>query len=151
MKIKDKKALKKLCIYILNISFLNYVGCYSSRNIDKEILHTQDVREPVGIVVITTINDKVIEVRDGIYEVVDDTLYLKGFKQYIDHVKPVDEKFALNDIRSVEIKERDNLATCGLIAGISALAIFIFLAIALNTHDKSSSSCSGRDVFGKQD
>ena len=141
--------MKKLCFYILNISFLNYVGCYSSRTIDKEILHTQDVREPVGIVVITTINDKVIEVRDGIYEVVDDTLHLKGFKQYIDHVKPIDEKFALNDIRSVEIKERDNLATCGLIVSVSALALFIFLAIVLNTPDKSTSSCSGSDVFGK--
>jgi len=149
MKIKDNNALKKLCFYILIMSFLNYVGCYSSRNIDKEILYTQDVGKPAGIVIITMNDNKVFEIRDAIFDLVQDTLYVNGFEQYIDHVKTVDEKFALNDIKSVEIKERDNLATCGLIVGVSALAMLIFFAIALNTPDKSTSSCSGSDVFGK--
>ncbi len=70
-------------------------------------------------------DDKKIEVREGIYEAVVDTLYVKGFKQYIDHVELNDVRVALDDIQSVEIKERDNLASCGMIIGVSALALFI--------------------------
>ena len=82
--------MKKICFYILIISFLNYVGCYSSRSVNKEILYAQDLGEPAGIVVITMNDEQKIEVREGVYEVVLDTLYVKGFKQYIDHIDPID-------------------------------------------------------------
>ena len=51
-------------------SFLNFFGCYSSRSVNKEILYSQDLGEPAGIVVITMNDEKKIEVREGIYEVV---------------------------------------------------------------------------------
>jgi len=134
--------MKKKCFYILIFSFLNYIGCYSSQSVNKEILYSRDLGEPAGIVVITMNDKNVIEVRKGIYEVVGDTLYVNGFKQYIDHLEPIDAKVALDDIQSVEIKERDDLASCGIIIGVSALALFILLAITWDTGDKSTTSCS---------
>ncbi|MFC2119858.1 hypothetical protein ACFLQ4_02185 [Bacteroidota bacterium] len=135
--------MKKTVFYILIISFLNYVGCYSSRSVNKEILYTSDLGEPAGIVVITMNDENVIELRKGIYEVVGDTLYVDGFKQYIDHVEPIDVKVALDDIQSVEIKERNDLASCGMIIGVAAFAFLIVGAIWANSsHSKSTTSCS---------
>jgi hypothetical protein len=135
--------MKKTCFYILIFSFLNYIGCYSSRSVNKEILYTSDLGEPAGIVVITMNTENVIELRKGIYEVVGDTLYLNGFKHYIDHVEPINLKIALDDINSVEIKERDDLASCGMIIAVSALALFIAGAIwASSSNSKSTTSCS---------
>ncbi|MGB5849609.1 MAG: hypothetical protein WBH40_14040 [Ignavibacteriaceae bacterium] len=133
--------MKKICFYILIFSFLNYIGCYSSRSVNKEILYTQDLGEPDGTVVITMNDENVIELRKGIYEVVGDTLYVNGFKQYIDHVEPIDVKIALDDIQSVEIKERDDLASCGMIIGVSALAFFIIMTIAVANQDHSPKKC----------
>jgi hypothetical protein len=138
--------MKKNIYYILIFSFLNYIGCYSSKSVNKEILYTSDLGEPSGIVVITMNDESKIEVSEGIFEVVLDTLNVNGFKQYIDHVEPIDVKVALDDIQSVEIKERDDLASCGMIIGVSALALFIIGAIWASS-DKSTTSCSGRDIF----
>ena len=133
--------MKKICFYILIISFLNYIGCYSSQSVNKEILYTSDLGEPAGIVVITMNDENVIELRKGIYEIVGDTLYVYGYKQYIDHVERIDAKLALDNIQSVEIKERDDLASCGMIIGGAALALFIAGAIwAGSSH--STTSCS---------
>ena len=133
--------MKKLCFYILIFSFLNYIGCYSSRSVNKEIFYTSDLGEPAGIVVITMNDKNVIEFRKGIYEVVGDTLYVNGFKQYIDHLKPIDVRIALDDIKYVETKERDDLASCGMIIGVSALAFFIIMTIAVANQDHSPKKC----------
>lgn len=89
--------MKKICFYILIFSFLNYVGCYSSRNVNKELLFSQDLEEPISIVAIITNDDKKIELRKGIYEEFGDTLYTDGIKQYIDHVEPTDVKVVLDE------------------------------------------------------
>jgi len=89
--------MKKICFYILIFSFLNYIGCYSSRNVNKELLFSQDLEEPISIVAIITNDDKKIELRKGIYEEFGDTLYTDGIKQYIDHVEPIDVKVVLDE------------------------------------------------------
>ena len=90
--------MKKICFYILIISFLNYIGCYSWRNVNKEELYSQDLGEPTGVVTIITTDEERIVVDEGIYDVVGDTLYVKGVKQYTDHVEQIDVKIALDDI-----------------------------------------------------
>lgn len=110
-------------------SFLNYIGCYSSRSVNKEILYSQDLGQPAGIVVITMNDEKKIEVREGIYEVVGDTLYIKEVKQDTDHVEQIDVKIPLDNIQSVEIEEHDTLANIGLVIVVAAIAYSILAAI----------------------
>ena len=119
--------MKKLCFYILIFSFLNYIGCYSYRNVNKEILYTSDLGEPAGVVTIITNDEKKIVVHDGIYELVGDTLHAKGINKANTTVygQPIVVKIALNDIRSVKIEELDGLAIAGCAIGIAALALFI--------------------------
>jgi hypothetical protein len=121
--------MKKICFYILIFSFLNFFGCYSWRNVNKEELYSQDLGEPAGIVIIVTNDQNKIEVREGNYDVVGDTLHVKGFKQYIDHVEQIDVKIALDDIQSVEIEEHDTLANIGLVIVVAAIAYSILAAI----------------------
>jgi len=136
--------MKKICFYILIFSFLNYVGCYSSRSINKEELYSQDLGEPAGVVTIITNDEKRIEVHEGIYEVIGDTLYASGINKANTTVygQPINIKIALGDIRSVEIKEPDGWATTGLIIGVAGLAIIIAVISIGNSFDKSTKSCA---------
>lgn len=142
--------MKKICFYILIISFLNYVGCYSSRSVNKEILYTSDLGEPAGVVTIITKDEKKLLVDEGIYELVGDTLFVNGINKTNTTVygHPIDVKIALNNIRSVEIEKPDGLATAGcVIGGVATLALFIVMAIAASSY-KAPKSCSGPEGFG---
>ncbi|MFC2119859.1 hypothetical protein ACFLQ4_02190 [Bacteroidota bacterium] len=141
--------MKKLCFYILIFSFLNYVGCYSSRSASKDILYTKDLGEPSGVVTIIIKDDKKLVVDEGIYELVGDTLHITGLKLHTNFVEQIDLKIALDDIQYVEIEEIDNFATTGCVIGLATLAIFIVLAItAANSFDNSPKKCSGPEGFG---
>ena len=137
--------MKKTGFYILIISFLNYDGCYSYRNVNKEILYTSDLGEPAGVVTIITNDEKKLLVDEGIYELVGDTLYVNGINKTNTTVygHPIDVKIALNDIRSVKIEEPDGLATAGcVIGGVATLALFIVIIISFGNNDYSPKSCA---------
>ncbi len=134
--------MKKICFYILIFSFLNYIGCYSSRSVNKEILYTGDLGEPSGVVTIITNDEKRIDVREGIYEVVGDTLRVRGLKLNTNFVEQIDVKIALDDIQYVEIEEIDDLATTGCVIGLAAIVFFIVGVISFgNSLDKTTKKC----------
>jgi hypothetical protein len=139
--------MKKICFYILIISFLNFIGCYSSRSVNKEILYTSDLGEPAGVVTIITNNEERIVLDEGNYELVGDTLYVNGINKTNTTVygHPIDVKIALDDIHSTEIEEFDGWATTGCVMGVASLAIIIVGVIAMANSDYSTNSCQSGD------
>ena len=137
--------MKKIRFYILILSFLNYVGCYAWRKVDKETLYTEDLGEPAGVVTIITNDEERIVVDDGIYDVVGDTLYIKGVKQDIDNEEQIDVKIALDNIQSVWIEKPDGFATAGCVISLAALAFIIVGVITVANTEYSTNSCESGD------
>ena len=135
--------LKKIFLYFLIFSFLNFVGCYSSRAVDKEILIANSDSEPIGEITIITNENKSIKIDEIIYQVIDDTLYAEGINITNVEVygKPIDLKIALADIQYVEINELNASKTAGCVIGSASLILLIigFIALANNT----PKSCEG--------
>jgi hypothetical protein len=141
--------MKKICFYILIFSFLNYIGCYSSRSVNKEILYTGDLGEPSGVVTIITKDEKKLVVYEGIYDLVGDTLHIAGMELHTNFKEHIDVKIALDDIQYVEIEEIDDLATTGCVIGLAAIVFFIVGVISFgNSLDKTTKKCSGPEGFG---
>jgi hypothetical protein len=143
--LRKENEMKKLCFYILIFSFLNYVGCYAWRKVDKEILYTEDLGEPAGVVTIIMNDEERIVVDDGIYEVVGDTLYIKRVKQDTDRVEQINVKISLDNIQSVWIEKPDGFATAGCVISLAALAFIIVGVIAVANNDYSTNSCQSGD------
>ena len=140
--IAKRKIMKKTIFYILIISFFDYIGCYSSRSASKDILYTNDLGAPSGVVTIIMKDEKKLVVDEGIYELVGDTLHITGLKSLTNYVEQIDVKISLDDIQYVEIEEIDDLATTGCIIGLAALVVFIIGVISFgNSVDKSTKSC----------
>lgn len=126
--------MKKFPIYILIFSFLNYVGCYSSRAVDKEILLSNNNAEPIDDLTIITNDDRKIIIDEITYQIVDDTLYAEGINKTNTEVygKPINLKLATNDIQYVEIDALDVFRTVGCITasvgavGMSVIMVFLF-------------------------
>jgi len=70
--------MKRIIPSILIFSFLSYIGCYSARTVDKEILLSNNNVEPIGELTIITNDDRRIIIDEIIYPIVDDTLYADG-------------------------------------------------------------------------
>ena len=142
--------MKKICFYILILSFLNYIGCYSSKSVNKEILYTTDLGEPADVVTIILKDKKKIVMDEGIYELAGDTLYASGINKTNTSVygQKIDLKIALDDIQSINIEEFDGWATTGCIVGVTiVLALFTAMLITLNNY-KAPKKCSGPEGFG---
>ena len=137
--------MKKTFFYILIFSFLNYVGCYAWRKVDKEILYTEDLGEPAGIVTIIMNDEERIVVDEGIYDVVGDTLYIKEVKQDVDNEEQIDIKISLDDIQSVWIEKPDGFATAGCVISVAALVFIIVGVITVANNDYSTTSCKSGD------
>ncbi len=134
--------MKKSPIYISIFSFLNYVGCYSSRAVDKEILISKNIEEPVGELTIITNDDNKIIIDEITYQIVDDTLNAEGINKTNTEVygKPIDVKIALADIQQVEIDDLDVFRTVGCITASVGGVVMFFILILLF---KDYKSCEG--------
>ena len=88
--------MKKFPIYILIFSFLNYVGCYSSRAVDKEILLSNNNAEPIDDLTIITNDDRKIIIDEITYQIADDTLYTEGGELTI--ITNDDKKIIIDEI-----------------------------------------------------
>ena len=132
--------MKKFSIYILIFSFLNYVGCYSSRTVDKEILLSNNNVEPIGELTIITNDDRRIIIDEVIYQVVDDTLYAGGIDKMNteSYGRPVNLKLATNDIQYMEVNELNVTRTVGCIIGSAGLILLIIGVIAVATYEPKS-------------
>jgi len=122
--------MKKTFYYILIISFFDYVGCYSSRNVNKEMLYTLDSGEPADVVTIIMKDEKKLVVDEGIYEFGGDTLYVNGINKTNTMVygQNIDLKIAFDDIQSINIEEFDGWRTTGCIA-VGAVGFSIIIAL----------------------
>ena len=136
--------MKKICFYILILSFLNYIGCYSSKSVNKEILYTTDLGEPADVVTIILKDKKKIVMDEGIYELAGDTLYASGINKTNTSVygQKIDLKIALDDIHSVEIEEFDGLATTGcIIGGAVVVSLMIAMILTFPSYKGTPSKC----------
>ena len=88
--------MRNVLIYILVFSFLNYVGCYSSRAVDKEILLSNNNAEPIDELTIITSDDRKIIIDEITYQIVDDTLYTEGGELTI--ITNNDKKIIIDEI-----------------------------------------------------
>jgi hypothetical protein len=86
-----------------------------------------------------------IEVDDGIYEIVGDTLYIKEVKRDTDLLEQIDIKIALDNIQTVWIEESDGFATAGCVISLAALAFIIVGVIAVANTEYSTNSCQSGD------
>jgi len=84
-------------------------------------------------------------VDDGIYEVVGDTLFVKGINPYTSSEEQIDIKIALDNIQSVWIEEPDGFATAGCVISVAALVFIIVGVIAVAQNDYSTNSCESGD------
>ena len=141
---QKENVMKKIFFYIMIISFLNYIGCYSSRSVNKEILYTSDLGEPASIVAIITNDDGKIVLDEGKYELAGDTLYISGINKTNTSVygQKIDLKIALDDIHSVEIEEFDGWATTGcIIGGVVGVSLMIAIILTFPSHKGTPSKC----------
>ena len=70
-----KDNMKRVSSYILILSFLNFVGCYSSRAVDKEILISKNIEEAVRELTIIINDDNKIIIDEITHQILDDNLY----------------------------------------------------------------------------
>ncbi len=136
---------KKICFYILIFSFINYTGCYSSNNVSKEILYEEDQKGSMGEITIVTNEATRIELSQGTYKVMDDTLYAKGFNKTNVRVynQVIDVKIALTDIQYAEIDELDSFATFGCVIGVAGLVLLIIGLFSASKSTESTKGCGG--------
>ena len=136
--------MKKIFLYLLIISFLNYIGCYSSKVMGKEKFFSGGSREPINDLVIVTNEDKRIEIHEVTFQVFDDTLYAEGVNKTNTAVygQLIDVKIALEDIQYVEVDEFSEVKTIGCIISLTGLVVLIIgLIAAVNSFDKPAKSC----------
>ena len=115
-----KNVLKRICLYLLIFSVFLYTGCYSSTSVDKNLLYTDFEKKAFDDLTIVTKEDERIIIQGVTYQIINDTLYANGINKsnVIVYNKPIEFKIALVDIKNIEIKEFDGLATAGCIIGV---------------------------------
>ncbi|MBT8387692.1 MAG: hypothetical protein KJO12_09800, partial [Ignavibacteria bacterium] len=130
--------------YILIFSFLNYTGCYSSNNVSKIILYEEGQEGLPGEITIITNEAKRIELSEGSYQIVDDTLYACGFDKTNSSVfgQAIDVKIAMEDIQYAEVDEIDSFATFGCVIGVAGLVLLIIgMVSAANSANEPVKKC----------
>lgn len=135
--------MKKILLYLLIFSFLNYTGCYSAKVVGKEKFFSEGSREPINDLNIVTNDDNRILMDEVTYQVINDTLYIEGINKTNADVygQFLNKKIALADIQYVEIDELNTAKTTGCVIGLTGLAVlFIGLIIAASSQPKS---CKG--------
>ena len=125
--------MKKIIISFMIISFLNLIGCYSSKVVGKDVLPTDNQEKNINDLTIVTKKSERFELIEGTYNVISDTLYVNGLQQGAKFAQQVNYKIALTDIEHLEINEINTLATVGITTLIlAAITAGVILVIGLN-------------------
>jgi hypothetical protein len=125
--------MKKIIISITIISFLNLIGCYSSKVISKDILIIENQEQKFNDLTIVNNESKRFEFTQGTYQVVNDTLFVNGLKPGANFMEQLDFNIALSDIEHLELDELNTLATVGFVSLIVAtITAGIILYIGLH-------------------
>jgi len=129
--------MKKIIISITIISFLNLIGCYSSKVVSKDILPTDNQEKNINDLTIVTKKSERIELNEGTYNVINDTLYVNGLKPGANFMEQVNYNIALTDIEHLELSELNTLATVGIVSFVvAAITAGVILVIGLNKLNK---------------
>ena len=117
---------KKSFVSLIIISFLNYVGCYSSEFISKKEVDQGtkqiDLNEEISIV---TKDYNSYHFPPEQYQIQNDTLYGVGLMTKLGKEVPFKGKIAWDDILSFEQNSIDAGATTGLVLGVIAIGVII--------------------------
>jgi hypothetical protein len=125
--------VKKLIIIVTILSFLNLIGCYSSKIVGKDILPTDNQKKNINDLTIVTKKSERIELNEGTYNVINNTLYVNGLKPGANFMEQVNYNIALTDIEHLELSELNTLATVGITTLIlAAITVGVILVIAEN-------------------
>jgi len=117
-------VLKKYITCFLVLTFLNYVGCYSSEVITNEKLNNGTAHIDTNDEIYFTTNDLTrYHFAAYHYQVVNDTIYGEGTLQKNGNEVPFDGKIAMNEINSIEQYQIDSGTTTGLTLGIMAVGV----------------------------
>jgi hypothetical protein len=125
--------MKNIIISITIVSFLNLIGCYSSKVVGKDILPKDNQEKNINDLTIVTKKSERFVLIEGTFNVINDTLYVKGFKQGANFDEQVNYNIALTDIEHLELDELNTLATVGITTLILAtITAGVILIIGLN-------------------
>ena len=121
------KQIKKIFLYLLIFSFLNYTACYSSKTVGKESFFSENREEPLNDLTIVKTDDERIIMDEVTYQVVEDTVYLEGVnKSNNNHYgELINEKIALVDIQYVKIEKLSESKTIGCIVGLTGIVVLL--------------------------
>lgn len=126
------KMVRKIFISLVLLSFLNYLGCYSSEIITKnevdQGLKKINLDEEISI---STKDYNSYRFGAHQYQIQNDTLSGTGVITKLGKQIPFKGKIAMNDIVSIEQKSTDAVATIGLVLGIAALGALIFTLVVV--------------------
>jgi len=135
--------MKKLFISFVIISLFNYLACTSLNVASKESIEEElESGTPHGDIYIITKDNNRYHFGEWGYRIESDTLYGKGLKINPNGEEPFDGKIAMDDISHFEVKERDPMATVGVVLGAAAFAFLVFGIISVIVIDDSIDSCS---------
>jgi hypothetical protein len=125
---------RKTITVLLLVSFLHFIGCYSSETISiKEIEEGTDQIDFGKDITIVTKNYESYNFPAFQYQVNYDTLYGTGTQITFGQEIPFTGKIALSDISSIKQEEVDAGATSGLIITLVVIgAIGVVVALALS-------------------
>ena len=114
--------LKKYITLFLVLTFLNYVGCYSSEVINKKDL--DDGKAQIDFneeIYVTTEDYSRYHFLKGFYQIQKDTLYGEGSVQNAGDEIPFKGKIAMDEVTSFEQSKPDAGSSAGLTIGIIAI------------------------------
>ncbi len=138
-----KTLTKKIIIYLIIFSFLNLAACTSSNAVSKEALYAKCDRGAVGTLTIATDKTR-FTIDEASCRINNDTLIVTGINSAAAGQSRIyTDSVAMADIRYVELEETDSGKTLGLIIGVSAAALGIFVLLAANSlGDSITKSCN---------
>lgn len=120
---------KRFITYILLFSFLNFVGCYSSKyvSIDEFEKITKEKDNPEKIAV-NTVETGTYQFRRDTYQIKNDTLISTSLLLSYDGEAPFERKFSFDQIQSIEYDQFDVGKTIAAVLGGAALVALTVVA-----------------------
>jgi len=123
--------LKKILIYIILLSFLHLLGCYSTAFIDPyQYQAIKDETNKSNEIIINLYNNEKYIFARGYYFIINDSLIGEGVAIKNEIEEPYKGKIPLSQIRTIGIQEVDNEKTFRLVGTIILTGFLIYILIA---------------------
>ncbi len=138
-----KTLIKKLIVYLIIFTYLNLAACTSSTVVSKEALYAKCDRGAVGTLTIATDKTR-FTINEATCRINNDTLIVTGINSTNTTQRQIiTDSIAMADLRYIEVEEYDSGETLGLIIGVSAVALGVFVLLAANSlGDSMVKSCN---------